>query len=481
MHIWPARRSPRLRIGTLANGFPLWPGSFTLDAQLIDTHRHVIGVSGVGKSKLLESIFLQLHRQGIAVSFLDPHADSAEALLRALIGKGFFRQPDAFHRLLYVDFSQEEFRLPFNVLRQSAAQPQTIAANILEAFHRAWPALGEGAAPQFDNLVLAGTLVLIENGVPLPALHRLLTDRSFRDGLLDNVSDQDTVAFFHDRFDRWSRYEAPQMIESTLRRLFLLTFSPTLKYSLGQADNSLDFRRILDLGQSVIFNLGVQDPDARRLLGCLITIGYEQAALSRRDLSPTERRPHHLLLDEFSDYSAQSEEALSDMLSQTRKFGLFSTMAHQTWSQASYRLQGALQNVGVKIAMRVGRHDAEILARALGSVDPLQVKAEPASPTGQPVFMELQSQWEQWISMLTDLAPREALVKASGKPAMHVKTLPLPVPKVPDAEVQRVKRRYRDALMRPQDELAPAHHGPRDGETTHRTVDMAQTNAKVAA
>jgi DNA segregation ATPase FtsK/SpoIIIE-like protein len=116
---------------------------------------------------------------------------------------------------------------------------------------------------------------------------------------------------------------------------------------------ALDFRRILDTNQSVIINLAVADAEARRLLGCLLTVAAEQGALSRSELPPGERHGRHvLIIDEFSEFTAQSEEALARMLSQTRKFGLYLVMAHQTWSQASSRLKGALQNVGLEVVFR---------------------------------------------------------------------------------------------------------------------------------
>jgi hypothetical protein len=267
------------------------------------------------------------------------------------------------------------------------------------------------------------------------------------------------------------------MLESTLRRLFLLTFSPVLKYSLGQAENRLDFRQILDSGTSVIFDLGkIRDNDARRLLGCLITIGYETAALSR---GPSDiHTAHHLMLDEFADYSSQSEEALSRMLSGARKYGLFCLMAHQTWNQASARLQGALQNVGVKIAMRLGRADAEALAKSFGTVDPLQVKAEPASAIGQPVFMELGSQWESWVRTLTDLPAREALVKVADRPTVHIKTLTVPSRRVDAHYLEAVKQRYRDRLMVLKAEIVRTDDVDRDPPTRFRRT--VRREAKMA-
>jgi hypothetical protein len=201
----------------------------------------------------------------------------------------------------------------------------------------------------------------------------------------------------------------------------------------------------------------------------LLTIGYESAALAR---GPADvRTQHHLLLDEFSDYSAQSEEALARMLSGTRKFGLFSTMAHQTWSQASVRLQGALQNVGVKIAMRVGRADAEILAKLFGLVDPLQIKAEPLREKTQPIFMELPSQWEGWIQTLVDLPARHALVKIANKPTVQMRTLSVPAPKVSPRAVERVKLRYQSQLMKRQEDICFAFQGDRFRPRARRWVE----------
>jgi hypothetical protein len=454
VRLWWAS-GPKLNLGSIADHFPFLPDPLTLDEAQIATHKHVIGVSGVGKSKLLEAMFLQLFEQGIGVSLLDPHSDSAEALLATLTAKGYFDRPGAHERLLYIDFADETHSLPFNVLNQPV-EPHTLASTVLDAMHRCWPALGDGAAPQFDNLVLAGVLVLIENHHPLPMLHTLLTNKPVRDDCLSRVSDPDVVAFFTDRFDRWAKTETPQMIESTLRRLFLLTFSPILKHALGCHENALDFRKIIDSGTSVLFNLGgVHDQDARRLLGCLITLGYETAALSRTDLAPSQRRLHHLLLDEFSDYSAQSEEALSRTLSMTRKFGVFCVMAHQTWSQASARLQGALQNVGVTIAMRVGREDAEILAKRFGSVDALQVKSEPHYDSQHPIFLEQGFQWESWVATLTDLPARHALVKLSGGKTATIKTRNVASYKVDPDALAAVKQGYRSQLLRPREAFAP--------------------------
>src|SRR4051795_7495432 len=123
----------------------------------------------------------------------------------------------------------------------------------------------------------------------------------------------------------------------------------------------------------------------------------ESAALSRAD-NLTNRVPHHLVIDEFSQFMAQSETSLTRMLSETRKYGLFCVMAHQNWTQASERLKGALQNVGIEMILKSGRMDAEYSARILGSVDPMQVKHlvedDKAEERSHPSYLSLPEQWE---------------------------------------------------------------------------------------
>lgn len=427
-----------------------------------NTHTHVIGVSGSGKSRFLASFYVNLIVSGGAATLIDPHGDLASLVLSGLIERGFPRE-----KLVYLDLPEAERQgryMPFNVLSRTQT-PHALASNIKEAFHRAWPALSGGSAPMFDTLVQDGVKVLISNGLPLTGLYRLLSDQAFRDRLLEKEPDPDIVAFFHDQFDRLAVKDQVDQAGAALRRSHLLTFSPVLKYSLGQQENALDYRALMDEGKSVIVNLALPDPDARRLLGCLLTVSAEQAALSRADVSPAKRGPsHHLIIDEFSEFTAQSEEALSRMLSLTRKYGLFLVMAHQTWAQASERFQGALQNCGLEVAFRLGRDDAETTARQLGRVAPRSFSHRHGE-SGESHGMN--EQWEEQAQHLMDLKPQWAMIR---KPLAHlpwpwhlfwhrpttmlykVKTPPMPDPEVSPEKVTEMEAYYLRTYFRPQSE-----------------------------
>jgi hypothetical protein len=201
----------------------------------------------------------------------------------------------------------------------------------------------------------------------------------------------------------------------------------------------------MDGGKSVIINLALPHHDARRLFGCLLTVGMETAALSRAD-GRGDRRPHHLMLDEFSQFMAQSETALARMLSETRKYNLFSIMAHQNWTQASEWLRGALQNVGVEVIMKAGRIDAEYSVKILGSVDPMEVKHlvddEAAEDRTHPAYLSLPEQWEKQVQILQRLRVGEAVVRLPNDSVHKIRTPTLPDVSISADDLTAVREAY---------------------------------------
>jgi len=337
--------------------------SSAISAPDARAHAHVIGVSGTGKSRFLAHLYVQLVEAGYGATLIDPHGDLAELVVKLL-------QTRANHRVIYLDFPAAERNgvyVPLNLLAQALPR-HTIAGNVTEAFHRAWPQLAGGHAPMFDMLLDAGVKVLIANHLPLTALWRLLVDAGFRQTLLANEPDPEVRSVFADVLDAMRPHEQRIEAGSLLRRLYLLTASPVMKYSLGQSALAINFRQLMDERRALVVNLALPDAETRRLVGCLLTVGMEQAALSRAD---TRDRPEHFLfLDEFASFAAQSAEALSAMLSQTRKYHLFLCLVHQQWSQASTHLQGALQNVGLEVVFRLGQTDAARMATVLAELTP---------------------------------------------------------------------------------------------------------------
>jgi len=168
----------------------------------------------------------------------------------------------------------------------------------------------------------------------------------------------------------------------------------------------------MDRGQSLIVNLALPDPDARRLLGSFLTVFAEQGALQRADVPPGQRsRNHTLILDEFSAVSAQSGTALMHILEQCRKFGLGLVLVSQSGGQFSERMRSALAGVGTTVVFRLGRKDAEEAARQIGMTDPMRVKHQGSDHAAHPLYAPLPEQWEEWTAAIQRLKPRQLFVR----------------------------------------------------------------------
>ena len=94
-----------------------WRKPLVLRAGDISQHKHVIGLTGQGKSKLLASTYVQLLRQGIPAALIDPHSDLADDVLSMLNDVGYLSDPVAADKFLFVDFGRRYCYLPFNILK----------------------------------------------------------------------------------------------------------------------------------------------------------------------------------------------------------------------------------------------------------------------------------------------------------------------------------------------------------------------------
>ncbi len=427
--------------------------TFRLRPEERATHCYVLGITGQGKSKLLEQMLFQDISAGRGCGLVDPHSDLAQDLLAYLAETKFFDDPQNRARIVYFDPSREDYFVPFNVLSGSDS-PYVTASNVVEAFRRTWPeALHE--APRFTNIMLASLLILMANRLTLVQLPLLLTDKDFRETLLMRVEDPDVVSVFHDRVDKWGRDRA-LFLEAVMNKVSAFTLNPTLRLILGQQENRLDFREIMDEGRVLIADLGRCDGETRRLLGSLIVTGMEQAALSRKDQPPEARRSFYMYIDEFQDFVANEGSALtlSHILSEARKFGLHLTLAHQVLMQmTSERIQAALGNIGTKIVFAVDRGDAEIMAKKLYQVTSEEVKHEVSSSEQQgrmhPLYYSLPEEWEEAIQELQNLKPRTAVVKAPQRPVAKIQTVSVPPHRLSGEDLEKTRVQLLQQIGKP--------------------------------
>ena len=434
------RRPARLTIGSYG---PLGLLRCRLPLSDFDTHMYVVGKTMKGKSKFLEHVACQLIMLGQGCGILDPHSDLVDDTLAHLAP--YLQEEAARERVIYFDPSRDDWLVPFNVLN-APYEPYTVAQNVLEAFRRTWPE-SLRVAPRFSNIVLAALLLLIENRLTLVEMPRLLTDRAYREDLLGVCTNGEVIRFFRDRYDRWGR-EQPMMVESVLNKVGAFVINPRLRLILGQRENGLPFRQIMDEGRVLICDLGRIDGETRRLLGSLIATGLEQAAFSRKDTPREARRPFYFLIDEFQDYCANegSMQTLSHILSECRKFGLHLGLAHQTETQlGGERLQGALENAQLRVVFGTGRRTARALVEELFIPGLREIKHvvgdEAQRERTHPTFFSLAEQWERYTQRAQRLPRRGILVQLPERRGVRrLRTIDIPDPALSTEELEKLKR-----------------------------------------
>jgi len=433
---------PFLHIGTTSEG-----ESIILTGQEFQRFKWVQGISGSGKSTFLAWIALSLLRLGIPVLLIDPHGDLARLILGLLAASDFFKHPKSFERLYFLDFARKDAAPGFNVLRQEHIHNYKVAQNIVQSIHRAFPT-STSSTTALDNTIEYSAFVLAECGAPITQLQRFLLDAPYRKSFLSRIKDQQIVQFFDFTF---SDKVNATLIASTMRRLDLLTFSPTLRGSLGQKTNILNLRGMWDKHVSCLISLGGLSETEKRLLGCLLLVAIEQAFLSRLDLPPEKRSPVALIVDEAPLFISQDETSFTNILEQCRKAGATcTTFANQTLTQMSKGMLGSLQNA-LPIIFKAGTQDSSELAsrfyRPPVEEDVSLFDLLSLSPAPSPgVFSTVRNTTEARM-LFENLARQEAIVMLPGR-AVKIKTPTIPV-KIDQKKLQLLENEYAKRLLTP--------------------------------
>lgn len=338
-------------------------------------HLYAVGQTGTGKSTLLRNLIVQDIMLGHGVGLIDPHGDLAEELLDHI-------PPNRVRDVVYFNAADTQYPIGFNLLAQVEPDLQHIAASdVVEVFKSIW---GDSWGPRMEYLLYACTAALMEcQGVTLLAIPRLLTDPTFRGWVVKQVSDPAVRSFWEHDFHRYAgnqdknRHRASggggfgdQAMDPVINKVGRLLMARPLRNILGQVRNRLDLPYIMDHSRILIANLakGRLGADKSDLLGSFLVNRFQLAAMGRARQKPSERRPFYLYVDEFQNFATDSFESI---LSESRKYALSLTLAHQHLRQAPELVSNAIfGNVGTLISFRVGEHDAEILAREFGGTNP---------------------------------------------------------------------------------------------------------------
>jgi len=334
-------------------------GDFPFGFRLADRlmHLYIIGQTGTGKSTLLHNLAWQDARDGIGFCLIDPHGDLAANLSERLTIK---------HQ--YWNVADPDSPYGYNPLtRVSAPYRPLIASGLIDTLKKQW---ADAWGARMEHLLRYAILALLEQPkADIRDVVRLFVEKDFRRAVIGRISDPQVYAFWTKEFPNMNYKNAADGVAPIANKLGAFLANPVVRKAMCEPDEPLRFRQIMDRGEILIVNLakGRLGSDSANVLGGLIVSSIMNAAFTRHDQPENERRPFMLYVDEFHSFTTS---VFAGMLSESRKYGLGLTLAHQHIVQTDHEVfEAVLGNVGSLMVFRVGANDAPTFHRQLGTVE----------------------------------------------------------------------------------------------------------------
>lgn len=317
-------------------------------------HLYIIGKSGVGKTKLLELMIRQDIAHGFGLCLIDPHGDVIEETLNFI--------PE--HRMkdvVIIDPSDTEYPVSFNPLANVDPNfKHQLTQGLIEVMEKQF---GANWTPRLEHVFRFTTLALLDYPhATMRGMISMLTDRNYRQKVIEYISDDMVKRFWAIEFADWSEKFDSDAIIPLVNKLGQFLSDPMLRNIFGQKENKIDLEKIMQEKKILLINLskGRIGEENSSFFGSMFVTKIKQAGMMRAGLPEKDRHDFYLYIDEFQNVVTETFE---NILSEARKYGLCLTVAHQYVAQLLERVQQAiLGNVGSMIVFRVGGDDAEKLA-----------------------------------------------------------------------------------------------------------------------
>ena len=355
------------------------------------THFYVIGATGSGKTKFLESLIRQDIEKGNGLAVIDPHGDLVEDI------KGFIdyyhgSDEDITGRIILVNPTDPEYTVTFNPLEKLPDVSVSEQVNeLISAFRKIW---SDSWGVRMEDLLRNSLIALSEAELTLIELPRFLMRRDFRQLVLEKVSHSIARDYFQ-RFDTMTDKSQISWIDPVMNKINAFFSDERIRQMFASSTkSSFNIREAMDTGKILLAKLDKgRLKDSADLLGSLIMAKIQMAAFSRANIPSSRRKPFYLYIDEFQNFATGSFMVI---LSEARKYGLSLIMAHQTLVQISSELKSLiLGNAGIQVYFRVGHQDASILSKEAFEYSTL----------------EPYDKWEHKVEDLQTLPPRWFFVK----------------------------------------------------------------------
>ena len=325
---------------------------FIFGIKRVDRRRHlyIIGKSGVGKTKLLELMLRQDITYGHGLCLIDPHGDVIEAMLDYI-------PKERIDDVCIIDPSDVDFPASFNPLANVDPMFKfQLTQGLIEVLQKQF---GANWTPRLEHVFRFTCLALLDYPhATMRGMISMLTDRNYRQKVVEYITDDMVKRFFAIEFADWSEKFDTDAIIPLVNKLGQFLSDPLLRNIFGQKQNKIDISKLMNSRKIIFINLskGRIGEENSSFFGSMFLTKIKQAGMERANIPEKDRTDFYIYVDEFQNVVTQTFE---NILSEARKYGLNLTMAHQYVGQINAKIyQAVLGNTGSIISFRVGGEDA---------------------------------------------------------------------------------------------------------------------------
>lgn len=324
----------------------------TMDER--ERHMYVIGGTGNGKTTMLQYAIVQDIWNGKGVAVVDPHGDMATKLLQYI-------PEERIKDVIYFNPRDISNPIGLNLLELPPGltgddlllAKDFVTESVVSVFRKIFSEDDSGGHRIEHVLRNAIHTAFTVEGATLFTVRKLLNNPEFRKQVVAKLEDEDIKDFWINEFGLAGNYQKYKAMDGVITKIGRFQRSAVTRRIMEQARSTIDFDEILN-GKILICNLakGSLGEDTSSVLGTAILTRLQLAAYRRIDIKEEDRRPFYLYVDEFQNFVSP---LFIQILSESRKYKLFLTMAKQSTSQQDRVLtENILDNAGTTVCFRTG-------------------------------------------------------------------------------------------------------------------------------
>ena len=337
-------------------------------------HHHIVAGSGHGKTQTLQYLIAKdldaVIEGNRSVIVLDSQGDLIANIAKLDV---FAPGGPLYDRIVIIDPSDVEWPVSLNLFdvgieRLAGYAPlerERLTNSILELYDFVLGTLLSAEMTQKQNVILRYVTRLMLH-IPDSTIHTLreLMEPKGAEKFAPHIAKLGGSArqFFESEFNS---KEFEQTKRQVLRRLWGILENQTFERMFSHPRSKLDLFSEMNAGKVILINTAkdLLKEQGTEIFGRFFIAMIAQAAQERATLSPPERTPCIVYIDEAQDYFDRN---IGLILAQARKYNVGMVLAHQYLGQLEPKLQEAFAaNTAIKFAGGVSAKDARTLAPML--------------------------------------------------------------------------------------------------------------------